>query len=86
MTPKAFKAHFDIFAKLYKDLETDFELMIGKRERKLVFSNTFSAEHQNEFVAQQQKHAELSIYNFVNYYQILHTQEAPCFEQKCHEE
>ncbi len=45
MTPNAFKACFDILMKLYKDLDADFELTIGKRERKLIFFNSFSAEH-----------------------------------------
>ncbi len=39
MTPKAFKARFDVLMKLYKDLETEFELIIGERERKLIFFN-----------------------------------------------
>ncbi len=85
MTPKAFKVCFGVLMKLYKDLEADFELIICKRERKLIF-NAFSTEHQNEFVAQQKKDAKLSIDDFVNYFQILHAQEAPHCEQKHHED
>ncbi len=63
--------------KLYKDLKADFELTVGERETKLIFFNAFSAEHLNKFVAQQKKYLELSIDDFMNYFQILHTQEAP---------
>ncbi len=52
MTPKAFKACFDIIMKL-EDLEAAFEKTNGKRERKLIFCNAFSAEHWNEIIAQQ---------------------------------
>ncbi len=45
MTPKAFKARFDVLMKLYKDLEAVYELTMGDKERKLIFCNAFSAEH-----------------------------------------
>ncbi len=85
ITPKAFKACFNVLMKLYKDPEADFEVMIGNRERKLIFFNPFSAKHQNEFLPQQQKYEKLSIDDFVNYFQIIHAQEAPCCEQILHE-
>ncbi len=53
MKPKAFKALFDVVMNLFEDLEDDFELTIGKRERRLIFFNAFSAVHQNKIVAQQ---------------------------------
>ncbi len=86
MTPMDFKPRFDVIMKLYNDLDIDFELTIGKRERRVIFVNTYSAEHQNEFVAWQYKYAELSIDYFVNHFRILHAQEAPRCEQICCED
>ncbi len=70
--------------KLYEDLDADFELMIGKRERELIFFNAISAEHWNEFVSQLKKYSESTIDDFVNYFQILHAQDVPhCEEKHC---
>ncbi len=54
MTPKAFKAYFEVLFELY-DLKADYELTIGDEERHLIFFNAFSADHQNKFVQQQKR-------------------------------
>ncbi len=50
MTPKAFKARFEVLFKLYDDFQADYELTIGNKEHHLIFFNAFSADHQNKLV------------------------------------
>ncbi len=45
MTPKAFKACFEVLFKLYDNLKADYELTIDKKERNLIFFNAFSRDH-----------------------------------------
>ncbi len=61
MTPNAFKACFEILFKLYDNLKADYILMIGEKEKNLLFFNAFSADHQNVFVQQQKLNPSRSV-------------------------
>ncbi len=84
MTPKAFKAHFEVLFKLYDDLKADFELTIGEKERYLIFFNAFSAEHQNMFVQQQKEYHKITMDEVVNFFQICHATDQSLLEQCQH--
>ncbi len=56
------------------------------KERGILFFQHLFCRALNQTIAQQKKYAKLSIDDFVNYFQILHAQEAPHCEQKHHED
>ncbi len=81
MTPKAFKACFEVLFKLYDNLKADYELTIGEKERHLIFFNAFSSEHQNMFVQQQKEYHKMTMDKIVNFFQICHAKDQPLHEQ-----
>ncbi len=68
MTPKAFKACFKAFFKLYEDLKADYELTIGEKERNLIFFDTFTAVQQYMFVQQQKQHRKMTMDELVSFF------------------
>ncbi len=82
MTPKAFKACFKVLFKLYDDLKADYELTIGKKERNLIFFNTFSADHHNKFVQQQKDYHKMMMDKVVSFFQVCHAMDQPLQEQR----
>ena len=82
MTPKAFKARFEVLFKLYDDLKADFELTIGEKERNLIFFNAFSNEHRNKFVQQQKNYHQMTTDEIVAFFQVCHATDQPLREQR----
>ncbi len=82
MTPKAFKARFEVLFKLYDDLKADYELTIGKRERNLIFFNAFSNEHRNRFVQQQKEYHKMTADEIVAFFQVCQSTDQPLREQR----
>ncbi len=82
MTPKAFKARFEVLFKLYDDLKADYELTIGKKECNLIFFNAFSADHCNKCVLQQKDYHKMMMDEVVTFFQVCHTTDQPHQEQR----
>ncbi len=61
LTPKAFKACFEVLNKLYDNLKADYEVTIGNKKHNLIFFDTFSSKHQNIFVQQQKEFHKMTI-------------------------
>ncbi len=53
MISKAFKAGFEVFFKFYDNCKTNYEFVIGEKEKTHIFFNAFLAEKCNLFVQQQ---------------------------------
>lgn len=56
MTPTSFKAHLMALGKLYDDLEADYKLTSGEKEKSLLFFNAFSAANCIVFVQKQKEY------------------------------
>ncbi len=85
MTLKAFKTCFKVLFKLYDDLKTEYELMIGEKEHHLIFLNSFSADHQNKFFQQQKNYHRMMMDEIVTFFQVCHATDQPLHDQHQYE-